>query len=157
MKKIINNIKFKDEKTFDMLLKKMLFSDLNNTNLNLKQYNINILEFEEYFLKNCKKSLKLAVNLPSIVFLVISLISLSVCIYSSNLSKYWNDLNNEVLIMWLIVYSFVFMFFGIGLLIKRYLFKIKTVYISNGYYKGFKNISIKKYNEIIMFINKSKI
>lgn len=142
-----------DQKTYDLLLKKLLFLDIKKVKIDFNYYNININDFKKMFIENIKKSSKLAQILPCVIFLLISLLSFSVAYFSLKLTKYWGELSNPNLKIGIILFGIVFLLFSLGLFIKRYILNIKSVYINSGYYKGFKNISKKKYEDIISLLN----
>ena len=41
-----------NNKTYELLLKKLLFSEINKTNFDLQYYNIDINDFKNLFIKN---------------------------------------------------------------------------------------------------------
>lgn len=147
----------KINKTYDLLLKKLTFNNLNSADSYIDVNNINIEDFIKYFLLNSTKSSKFGQILPSVVFLIISLISFSVAFLNSKLAKFWALFENNNIKISIIMFGIVFLILGLVLLAQKYIFKIKVIYIYTGYSKGYKNISNKKYNEIMLYlVNKIK-
>lgn len=144
------------DKTFDLLLKKLIFSDYSNAKIIINDKNINIEEFSQYFLKNSQKSSKFGQILPSVVFLIISLISFSLVILNSKLAKFWVLLENNNIKIAIILNGTLFLILALVLLIQKYILKTKVLYIYTGYNSGYRNISKKKYNEIVNFLNDVK-
>lgn len=144
----------KNKKEYDLIL----FSIIRNPNKVIDDISDKILpdkkEFEEYFLNNVKKSSFLAQILPSILFLMISLISFSVVILSRNKPNFEVLLKNENLIIPILGFGVVFLILGLILLIQVTIFKIKVINIQYVRRKGFYNVNYKKFKEIIELIKR---
>lgn len=143
------------QKKYDSLVRRLLNSDLKELNIHYLKNSINLIEFKNYFLLNCKKSSKNGQILPSFLFLLISLVSFSVIILSPKLVKFWGDVSNDNLKIGILLFGILFMILGITLLIQKYIFKVKTVFIYTGYNRGYRNINNKKYIEIIEYLDTS--
>lgn len=143
------------QKKYDSLVRRLLNSDLKELNIDYLKNSINLIEFKNYFLLNCKKSSKNGQILPSFLFLLISLVSFSVFFLSPKLVKFWGDVSNDNLKIGILLFGIVFMILGITLLIQKYIFKVKTVFIYTGYNRGYRNINNKKYMEIIEYLDTS--
>lgn len=143
------------QKKYDSLVRRLLNSDLKELNIDYLKNSINLIEFKNYFLLNCKKSSKNGQILPSFLFLLISLVSFSVIFLSPKLVKFWGDVSNDNLKIGILLFGIVFMILGITLLIQKYIFKVKTVFIYTGYNRGYRNINNKKYIEIIEYLDTS--
>ena len=143
------------QKKYDSLVRRLLNSDLKELNIDYLKNSINLIEFKNYFLLNCKKSSKNGQILPSFLFLLISLVSFSVFFLSPKLVKVWGDVSNDNLKIGILLFGIVFMILGITLLIQKYIFKVKTVFIYTGYNRGYRNINNKKYIEIIEYLDTS--
>lgn len=143
------------QKKYDSLVRRLLNSDLKELNIDYLKNSINLIEFKNYFLLNCKKSSKNGQILPSFLFLLISLVSFSVFFLSPKLVKFWGDVSNDNLKIGILLFGIVFMILGITLLIQKYIFKVKTVFIYTGYNRGYRNINNKKYIEIIEYLDTS--
>ena len=143
------------QKKYDSLVRRLLNSDLKELNIDYLKNSINLIEFKNYFLLNCKKSSKNGQILPSFLFLLISLVSFSVFFLSPKLVKFWGDVSNDNLKIGILLFGIVFMILGITLLIQKYIFKVKTVFIYTGYNRGYRNINNKKYREIIEYLDTS--
>ena len=141
------------QKKYDSLVRRLLNSDLKELNIDYLKNSINLIEFKNYFLLNCKKSSKKGQILPSFLFLLISLVSFSVFFLSPKLVKFWGDVSNDNLKIGILLFGIVFMILGITLLIQKYIFKVKTVFIYTGYNRGYRNINNKKYIEIIEYLD----
>lgn len=109
-------------------------------------------EFKTYLSNNIKKSSFLAQILPLFLFLLISLISLSVVILKQNKPNFWGDIITDDLIVPILGFGLVFLILGILLIIQSLIFKTKVIYLDNVYRKGFYNLSNNKYKKIINII-----
>ena len=105
----------KNKKEYDLILfsiikdKQRVIDNISDKIIANKQ------EFKEYFLKNIKKSSFLAQILPSILFLIISLISFSVIVLSQNMPNLRGWLENENLIIPIIGFGTVLLLLSLRL------------------------------------------
>jgi len=145
-----NNINIKKHiKEYDLLIYSILKSKNNINNTISNKIIQNKDQFKSYLLHNIKKSSFLAQILPSILFLIISLISFSVVFLSLKNQKFWVYLNNENLMAPIIMFGIIFLILGLILLLQRIIFKIKVINIQYIYKSGYYNISYKKINQIL--------
>ena len=141
------------QKTYDSLIKRMINSDINTINLENISGKIDVIDFKKYLLLNCIKSSKKAQILPAVLFLIISLVSFSVVYLSPNLVKFWGELDNENLKTAIVLFGIIFIILSIVLFVQKYIFKTKIIFIYTGYSKGYRNISNKKYKEIVNYFD----
>lgn len=140
-------------KTYDVLINNYLNSKDDTKYINPNRYNINKEDFINYLKSNIKKSTFLAQILPSFLFLIISLVSFSLKILSQEIENLGFIGNDKGLMFSIMFFGSIFLFLFICLIIQRFIFKIKVVRITQGYKKGYRNISRKKYDSIIKFLN----
>ena len=143
----------KKQKLNDSLVKRLINSNLKELNIDYIKNSINLEDFKNYFLLNCKKSSKNGQILPSFLFLLISLVSFSVYVLSPKLVKFWGELSDDNLKIGILLFGIVFLILGVVLLIQKFIFKVKTIFIYTGYNRGYRNISNEKYKEVIVFLN----
>lgn len=144
----------KNKKEYDLIL----FSIIKNKQRVIDNISDKIIankqEFKEYFLKNIKKSSFLAQILPSILFLIISLISFSVIVLSQNMPNLRGWLENENLIIPIIGFGTVLLLLSLILIVEIIIFKIKVLNLQFIRRNGFYNVSLNKYKEIIELIER---
>ena len=144
----------KNKKEYDLILfsiiksKKRIIDTISDKIIPNKE------EFKDYFLNNIKKSSFLAQILPSVLFLVISLISFSVVVLSRNMTNLEAWLNEEMLLIPILGFGVVFLILGLILLFQKLIFKTKVINIQYIHKKGFYNVSLNKYKEIIELIER---
>lgn len=144
----------KNKKEYDLILfsiikdKQRVIGNISDKIIANKQ------EFKEYFFKNIKKSSFLAQILPSILFLIISLISFSVIILSQNMPNLRGWLENENLIIPIIGFGTVLLLLSLVLIVEIIIFKIKVLNLQFIRRNGFYNVSLNKYKEIIELIER---
>lgn len=137
-----------DNLIYNLLKSKNLKNSVINTyNFDKKQ------ELKDYFLNNIKKSSFLAQILPSILFLIISLVSFSLIILNEINPNFTFIQNDNNLIISILLFGVFFLIIAIILLIQSLIFKTKVVKLNCNYRKGYHNISRKKYCEIMLLIN----
>lgn len=139
----------KYDKSYTLAIKQLIISSNTRGKQNIINSKINVNELMFYYLQNIKKSSKKAQILPSVLFFVFSLVCFSCVFYSKKLSNFWVHFNNENIKIMLIFIGILFTIFSVVLLLQRFVFGIKIVYISDGYNKGYRNITKQKHNEII--------
>lgn len=144
----------KNKKEYDLILfsiikdKQRVIDNISDKIIANKQ------EFKEYFFKNIKKSSFLAQILPSILFLIISLISFSVIVLSQNMPNLRGWLENENLIIPIIGFGTVLLLLSLILIVEIIIFKIKVLNLQFIRRNGFYNVSLNKYKEIIELIER---
>ena len=144
----------KNKKEYDLILfsiikdKQRVIDNISDKIIANKQ------EFKEYFFKNIKKSSFLAQILPSILFLIISLISFSVIVLSQNMPNLRGWLENENLIIPIIGFGTVLLLLSLILIVEIIIFKIKVLNLQFVRRNGFYNVSLNKYKEIIELIER---
>lgn len=111
------------------------------------------IEFKQFYLDNVKKSTFLASILPSIVFLIISLISFSLLFINDTNSNLGLELQNAGLRVSIIVFSGLFLILALILLFRRFILKIRVVSLKIGKKTGYRQLSNKKYQEILEIID----
>ena len=135
----------KNKKEYDIIL----LSIIKNKNRVIDSISDKIIpnktEFKEYFLCNTKKSSFLAQILPSILFLIISLISFSVIVLSQNMPNLRGWLENENLIIPIIGFGTVLLLLSLILIVEIIIFKIKVLNLQFVRRNGFYNVSLNKY------------
>ena len=112
-----------------------------------------VTQFKHYFLKGVKIWSFLAQILPSILFLIISLVSFHLKLWIENSQNFGFIDNFDNFVISFKFFGFLFLFFGLLLLAQRYLFKIRTIFIKNGYKRGYRNLSKNDYNFILKMIS----
>ena len=140
--------------TYDLAIKQLIFSTNNVSKSYININNINPAFLLSFFVTNTKKSSKSAQFLPSVVFLLVSLMCFSGVFFSQKLSHFWDWFENENAKLILILFGIIFLILSIVLIVQKYILGIKVVFINTGYKKGYHNISKNKYNEIITLLNK---
>lgn len=139
-------------KEYDLLIYSIIKSKNNATNAISSKIIQNKDNFRKYFLNNIKKSTFLAQILPSILFLVISLISFSLVVLNSKETKFGFWLYESNLIIPTIAFSVVFFVLGILLIIQNVVFKTKVINIQYVYRSGYYNISSNDIKEIMELV-----
>lgn len=140
-------------KTYDVLINNYLNSKDEKKYISPIKYNINKEEFINYLKLNIKKSTFLAQILPLFLFLIISLVSFSLVILSQNIENLGLIGNDESLKFCIMFFESIFFILFVCILIQRVFFKIRVIRITQGYRKGYRNISYKKIQSIINFLN----
>ncbi len=128
------------------LYEKLIYKIINK-NINYINEEIDIYHFEKFLNNNIKKSKIISQLLPAILFLIITLICV-IIIYVLDMEK--------KLIICVCMYGLFFFIMFVLLIIQIYIKKIKVIYISKGYRKGFKNISNEQFNDIKKYIKNMK-
>ena len=151
-----NTEKNDKEKQYEMILSKIIKNKYKLNKLEFERINVNVKEFKDYFLNNEKISRFLAVFLPCIIFLIISLVSFSLAILSQNTSNL--GFASKVDDFWIlfIFWGLFFLILSCVLFIQNQFLKIKVVKIKNGRQKGYHNISKKRHDEIMDFLIKNE-
>lgn len=139
-------------KEYDLLIYSIIKSKNNTNNAISNKFIQNKDDFRKYFSNNIKKSTFLAQILPSILFLVISLISFSLVVLNSKETKFGFWLYESNLIIPTIAFSVVFFVLGIILIIQNVVFKTKVINIQYIYRSGYYNISYNKIKEIMELV-----
>lgn len=142
-----------NKKDYDILLYQLIYYKNRVNNIQLSKDTIKKDELREYFLKNVTKSTFLTQILPSILFLVISLISLSLVVLKRNNPKFQVQWFSDDLIIPILVFSVFWMILGVCLLTQNLIFKVKVINLQFIHKKGYHNISKNKYQEIIKLLS----
>ena len=116
---------------------------------------LNYNEFKDFYLGNVKKSTFLANILPSILFLVISLVSFTLFFLKDTNANLGVMIKNNNLEVPILFFGGLFLFFGIVLVVRRFIFKIRVIKIENGYKRGYNQLSFKKYQKILEIIDET--
>lgn len=140
-------------KVNEVMLKKLLKAKNEEEIIQITLNCLNKSQFKHYFQNNLKKSLFFARILPSILFLIISLISFSLLILSRNNANlkviiYSNQLQYSI--FW---FATTLLILSILLFIQIVFMKTRVVFINTGYGKGYSNI---KKDKCVAIIKKLK-
>lgn len=150
------NISLENQKKYQIILNNLINSKFSNKTIE-SIYSIDMKnEFLNYFQMNIKKSSFKAQILPSIAFFLVSLVSFSVEVLIKNNVNFGVKDNINNFRVCNLVFGAFFLLLGIMLLIQKFIFKIKVIYISNGRNKGYINLSYNKYKKIVNLICKCK-
>lgn len=138
-----------DINQMDQFLRHLLKSNDNQKQSLFNKSNIDKSCFKQYFIKGVKKWSFLAQILPSVLFLIISLVSFSVAKIFQESQNFGFIENFDNFLFCITIFGFLFLFLGSFLLVQRFVFKTRTILIKNGFQKGYRNISKKTYNLIV--------
>lgn len=146
--------KKEDIKQYQKLIDNLINSKISKNSINNILNSSSNTEILAYFKKNTKKSSFFGQILPSVLFLIIFLVSFSLDKIIQNIPNFGFITNNENLKICILLFGCLFGVLGIVLLVQKYILKVKVIYISKGRYKGYKNIKNNEYNNIVNLISK---
>ena len=138
---------------YNRLLNNLVRNDNFTIFPNFIKDNLNYNEFKEFYLNNVKKSTFLASILPSILFLIISLVSFTLLFIKDTNGNLGLALNNPSLRVGILFYSSLFLVLAVILLVRRFVLKIRVIKTLSNKKYGYNQISNEKYLRILKMID----
>lgn len=153
-KKDIENQPIND---YDLIMYKIIKN--NNFLLNYKNNKkpINKNQFLARFNDNIKKGSFLGVIFPCVLFLLISLISFSLVVFSRDTANFGFVLENENIKIGLIFIGIFFLVLSLCLIVENQILKIKCIKLKYSKKNRYININQKQVEKIIDFINENGV
>lgn len=157
IKKLKKEEKKHDQNEYDLILYKLI----KNYNISNVAKNEDLLIKKDKFLNHFNNALKkgsfLAVFFPCVLFLIISLISFSLVVFSRDNQNMGVVFKNQNLRIGLIFISVFFFFLTVALVIQNKILKIRVIRIKYRKKNRYINLDEKTYKKITDFIDQNYI